>query len=104
MQCFGNMNVFLVVNMDGGKKLTTFSKTPLMSTYLVAFAAGDLHFIETKSFRIPIRVIATKDKNLEHGRRSLELAARTLAVFEKIFGVPFPLPKMVGLVYSWSEV
>jgi len=68
-----------------------------MSTYLVAFAAGDLQFIETSSFRIPIRVIATSDKDMEHGRKALELAARTLDTFEKIFDAPFPLPKLVGL-------
>lgn len=31
-----------------GWKITAFAKTPLMSTYLVAFANGHLDFLETK--------------------------------------------------------
>jgi hypothetical protein len=97
-QCFGNMDIASEVSIgDSKKKVTTFNKTPLMSTYLVAFAAGDLQVIETNSFRVPIRVISSSDKNPEHGRKALELAARTMHTFEKMFDVPFPLPKLVGL-------
>jgi len=76
------------------KKATSFKETPLMSTYLIAFAIGEFNMIETNSFRVPIRVIAPRDHNIEHGRYCLELAARTLKTFETMFGVDFPLPKM----------
>ena len=88
------MDIASEVGVSATKKLTLFNKTPLMSTYIVCFATGDLQFIETNSFRIPVRVIATTDKDIEQGRRALELAARTLDTFEKIFDIPFPLPKM----------
>ena len=80
---------------DGSaKKAVTFRKTPLMSTYLLAFIVGELNYIETKDFRVPIRVYATPDRHIEQGRFSLELAAKTLDFYEKKFNSKFPLPKM----------
>ena len=81
--------------ITGGKrKAVTFNKTPLMSTYLLAFIVGELKSIETNTFRLPVRVFATPDKDIEHGRFSLELAAKTLEFYEKTFDSRFPLPKM----------
>jgi len=76
------------------KNVVTFNPTPLMSTYLVAFTVGHLKMIETNSFRVPIRVFAAEDKNVELGRFNLELTSRTLKAFEKIFDIDFPLPKL----------
>jgi len=97
--CLSNMDVAsekdVESKMSGGKKnAVTFNKTPLMSTYLLAFIVGELNHIETKSFRVPIRVYATPDADIEHGRFSLDLAAKTLAFYEKEFDSDFPLPKM----------
>ncbi|WEW59530.1 Aminopeptidase 2 mitochondrial [Emydomyces testavorans] len=95
------------------KKAVTFSKSPLMSTYLVAFIVGELNYIETKAFRVPIRVYATPDQDIEHGRFSLDLAARTLEFYEKAFDSGFPLPKMdmvavpdfaAGAMENWGLV
>ncbi|KAL8690647.1 MAG: hypothetical protein Q9224_004360, partial [Gallowayella concinna] len=76
------------------KKAVTFRKTPLMSTYLLAFIVGELNCVETNDFRVPVRVFATPDKDIEHGRFSLDLAAKTLDFYEKTFDSKFPLPKM----------
>ena len=97
--CLSNMDVASEQDVDskisGGKrKAVTFNKTPLMSTYLLAFIVGELNFTETKDFRVPVRVYATPDKNIEHGRFSVELAAKTLAFYEKEFDSKYPLPKM----------
>ncbi|GAD98240.1 aminopeptidase [Paecilomyces variotii No. 5] len=97
--CLSNMDVDKVFEVDskitGGKRQATkFTTSPLMSTYLLAFIVGDLNYIETKDFRVPIRVYATPDQDIEHGRFSLDLAARTLAFYEKAFDSEFPLPKM----------
>lgn len=81
--------------ITGGKrKAVTFNKTPLMSTYLLAFIVGKLNFIETNNFRVPVRVYATPASDIEHGRFSLDLAAKTLDFYEKTFDSKFPLPKM----------
>ena len=97
--CLSNMDVKSEKEVNskitGGKrKAVTFNKTPLMSTYLLAFVIGELNVIETKDFRLPVRVFATPDKNIEHGRFSVELAAKTLAFYEKEFDNKYPLPKM----------
>ncbi|KAK2761286.1 Aminopeptidase 2 mitochondrial [Arachnomyces sp. PD_36] len=99
LTCLGNMDVASETEVDskitGGKrKAVKFNKSPLMSTYLVAFIVGELKVIETNDFRVPIRVFATPDQDIEHGRFSLDLAAKTLAFYEKTFDSEFPLPKM----------
>lgn len=99
LTCLSNMDVASEKEVEskttgGMKKAVTFSKTPLMSTYLLAFIVGELNYIETDFFRVPIRVYATPDANIEHGRFSLNLAAKTLAFYEKEFDSDFPLPKM----------
>lgn len=98
---------------EGKRKAVTFNKSPLMSTYLLAFVVGDLNYIESKEFRIPIRVYATPDKDIEHGRYSLDLAAKTLAFYEQEFDHPYPLPKLdmvavpdfsAGAMENWGLV
>ncbi|KAL1959712.1 hypothetical protein VTO42DRAFT_1298 [Malbranchea cinnamomea] len=95
LTCLSNMDVAEETEVAGGaKKAVKFNKSPLMSTYLLAFVVGELNYIETKDFRVPIRVYATPDQDIEHGRFSLDLAAKTLAFYEKAFDSEFPLPKM----------
>lgn len=118
MTCLSNMDVASVKTVDskvtGGKrKAVTFNPTPLMSTYLLAFIVGELNYIETNTFRVPVRVYAPKDKDIEHGRFSLDLAAKTLEFYEKTFNSDFPLPKMdmiaipdfsAGAMENWGLV
>ncbi|KAK4459188.1 peptidase family M1-domain-containing protein [Cladorrhinum samala] len=94
LTCLSNMDVASEAEVEGTKKAVTFNKSPPMSTYLVAFVVGELNYIETNDFRVPVRVYAPPGQNIEHGRFSLDLAAKTLAFYEKVFGIEFPLPKM----------
>jgi aminopeptidase 2 len=118
MTCLSNMDVASEKTVDskitsGKRKAVTFNPTPLMSTYLLAFIVGELNYIETNSFRVPVRVYAPKDRNIEHGRYSLELAAKTLEFYEETFDSDFPLPKMdmiaipdfsAGAMENWGLV
>ena len=79
------------------KKAVTFNRSPLMLTYLLAFVIGKFNYIETNEFCLLIRVLATPNKNIEHGRFSLELVAKTLFFYEEAFDSKYPLPKM-GMV------
>nr|AJD23199.1 aminopeptidase 2 [Onygena corvina] len=99
MTCLSNMNIESETEVKSTmvshpRKAVKFAKSPLMSTYLVAFIVGHLNYIETNAFRVPIRVYATPDQNIEHGRFALDLAAKTLAFYEKAFDNEYPLPKM----------
>ncbi|CAL5869496.1 uncharacterized protein PFLUO_LOCUS3726 [Penicillium psychrofluorescens] len=93
MTCLSNMDIVSETETRG-KKAVKFNTSPLMSTYLIAFVVGHFNFIETNTFHIPIRVYATPDQDIGHGRFSLELAAKTLDFYEKAFASQFPLPKM----------
>ena len=98
LTCLSNMDQASEKEVDSKitgtkRKSVTFNKTPLMSTYLLAFVVGELNCIETSNFRVPVRVYATPDQNIEHGRFALELAAKTLAFYEKTFDSKYPLPK-----------
>ena len=118
LTCLSNMDVASEQEVrsttgPGTKKAVTFSRSPLMSTYLVAFIVGELRYVETTNFRVPIRVYATPDKDIEHGRFALDLAARTLDFYEKTFDSDFPLPKMdmvaipdfsAGAMENWGLV
>ncbi|KAH7271100.1 hypothetical protein MRS44_005120 [Fusarium solani] len=97
--CLGNMDVASEKEVDSAitgkkRKAITYNKTPIMSTYLLAFVIGDLKYYETNNFRVPIRVWCTPDQNVDHAVFSAELAARTLEFYEKQFGSEYPLPKM----------
>ncbi|KAF3929112.1 Laeverin [Dactylellina cionopaga] len=112
LTCLSNMNEESAKDIGNGKKAHTFATSPPMSTYLVAFIVGDLRYIETNEFRIPVRVYATPGS--EHlGKFSLDLAARTLKFYEETFDSKYPLPKMdmvaipdfsAGAMENWGLV
>ncbi|CDH16259.1 probable Alanine/arginine aminopeptidase [Zygosaccharomyces bailii ISA1307] len=99
-------------SVEGGKKVTHFNTTPKMSTYLVAFIVAELKYVENKDFRIPVRCYATPGN--EHlGQYAADLTAKTLAFFEKAFGIQYPLPKLdnvavhefsAGAMENWGLV
>ncbi len=78
----------------GGVQTTVFHTTPRMSSYLVAFVAGDLQRATTKTKNdVEVNVYATKVHRPEALSWALEHAARTIEYFDEYFGVPYPLPK-----------
>ncbi|KAI9209573.1 peptidase family M1-domain-containing protein [Polychytrium aggregatum] len=118
-----NMNVIEEkhIQVDGRElKAVHFATTPIVSTYLVAFAVGDFEFIETTSYpkkpegAKPITVrVYTLPGEVERGRFALGVAARTLEYFSEYFNAPYPLPKMdmiaipdfgAGAMENWGLV
>lgn len=75
------------------KTLYKFSKTPVMSTYLVYIAVGEFEYLTGKSGKTLVRVITTKG-NKTKGKFSLELGKKLLLSYEKYFGIKYPLPKL----------
>ena len=79
---------------DGELTLTKFEQTPRMSTYLLAFAYGELGFAEGKTKNgVVVRSYATPD-NVPLLDFSVDVAVRVLEFFEDYFGVPYPLQKL----------
>ncbi len=118
LTCLSNMDEASTKTVDsnitGGKRTQhKFNKSPRMSTYLLAFIIGELKSISTDKFRLPIKVWMTPEQKEEDGQFSLEVAAKTLAFYEKAFQAPYPLPKMdmvaipdfaAGAMENWGLV
>ncbi|KAJ6487746.1 leucyl aminopeptidase [Mycena sanguinolenta] len=90
-------------------KITRFQTTPVMSTYLVAYANGDFRYLETdfcsplSGRTVPVRIYTTA-RNLPHAGFALELTARVLPLYEQIFDIEYPLPKLDTLVVDDFDV
>ncbi|KAF2480971.1 peptidase family M1-domain-containing protein [Neohortaea acidophila] len=118
LTCLSNMDEASEKEVDSKlvgrkRKAVTFNKTPLMSTYLLAFIIGEFKVFECNDFRVPVRTFVTPDQDPEHGRFAAELGAKTLAFYEKEFDNKFPLPKMdqvavpdfaAGAMENWGLV
>lgn len=89
----GNMPV--VSQKDDGELLvTTFDRTPRMSTYLLAWTTGELHrkTATTKS-GVEVNIWATPAQPAESLDFALDIATRTIDFFDDYFDTPYPLPK-----------
>ncbi|CAG7846066.1 Aminopeptidase 2; Flags: Precursor [Serendipita indica DSM 11827] len=88
---------------EGGWKITKFQTTPLISSYLVAYANGPFEYIEDhytsplSGKTRPVRMYATKDI-IHQTKFALDVNVRCLSLYEKVFEVEYPLPKLDTLV------
>ncbi|XP_005990128.1 puromycin-sensitive aminopeptidase [Latimeria chalumnae] len=110
-----NMNVVDRKPYAGDKNLVEvkFARTPVMSTYLVAFIVGEYDFVEARSADgVQVRVYTPVGK-AEQGRFALEVAVKTLPFYKDYFNVPYPLPKIdliaiadfaAGAMENWGLV
>lgn len=89
----GNMPITKQIN-DGDRLVTTFDKTPRMSTYLLAFVVGELNraTAQTKS-GVEVNIWATPAQPLKSLDFALDIAVRTIDFFDEYFDTPYPLPK-----------
>ncbi|TLS25061.1 hypothetical protein PpBr36_07516 [Pyricularia pennisetigena] len=93
-----NMPVKESKEIAPGKTLVSFDRTPVMSTYLVAWAVGDFEYIEAFTERryngkqLPVRVYTTRGL-IEQGRWALEHAPKVIDYFSEQFDIDYPLPK-----------
>ncbi|KAG8910898.1 Aminopeptidase 2 mitochondrial [Tulasnella sp. 417] len=84
-------------------KITKFGKTPLMSTYLLCFANGHFEFLESEytspisGRKIPLRIYTTPDI-IHQAQFSLDIKAKVMPIYEQVFQIEYPLPKLDTLV------
>ena len=96
-----------------GWKDVAFERTPLMSTYLVAWVVGEFDVVESETKEgVTVRVWTPPGLG-EQGRFALDVATKTLSFFTDYFGAPYPLPKMdmvavpdfaAGAMENWGLV
>jgi aminopeptidase N len=78
---------------EEGRTATVFETTPRMSTYLLAFAFGDMDYREAATKDgVVVRTYATPD-NVEHTEFALDCAVKTLEFYNEYFDTPYPLAK-----------
>ena len=101
--------------LGDGRRRVRFAPSPIMSTYLLAFAVGEFDSIEGKTEDgMPVRVFTTPGR-AELGRFALETAIRGLKFFGDYYGIPYQksLPKLdllaipdfeYGAMENWGAV
>lgn len=78
---------------DATHQRTFFATTPKMSTYLLAFAFGDIKYLESKTSQgVLVRTYATPD-NYKHTDFALDVAVKCLEFYNDYFGIDYPLEK-----------
>ncbi|MCJ1307303.1 hypothetical protein MMC25_000949 [Agyrium rufum] len=113
-----NMPEKSVTNGAEGRKKVAFERTPIMSTYLLAWAFGDFDYVEAFTERkyngkqLPVRVYTTKGLS-EQGHFALQNAYKVIDYFSEVFGIDYPLPKSdllavpefaMGAMENWGLV
>ncbi|HEN9900949.1 TPA: M1 family metallopeptidase [Streptococcus agalactiae] len=94
--------------------LWTFDTTPKMSSYLLAFALGELHgkTTHTKNGTL-VGSYATKAHQLNELDFSLDIVVRVIEFYEDYFGVRYPIPQSLhvalpdfsaGAMENWGLV
>ena len=98
---------------DDKWKIVSYKKTPIMSTYLLAYIVGEFDYVEGKDADgILIRVYTPVGKK-EQGKFALDVAVKTLPFYKDYFKIAYPLPKMdlialadfaAGAMENWGLV
>ncbi|KAL9104446.1 MAG: hypothetical protein Q9163_000598 [Psora crenata] len=87
---------------DGSKpglKAVSFERTPVMSTYLLAWSIADFEYVETFTERkyngkqLPVRVYTTRGLK-DQGRLGAEVCHKVVDFYSEIFKIDYPLPKI----------
>ncbi|TKR82647.1 hypothetical protein L596_016338 [Steinernema carpocapsae] len=113
LTALSNMNLKEKPLEASGKKVFKFATSPIMSTYLVAFAIGELEYIESKTESGCIMRVYTVPGKKELGRFGLDLATKAIDWYNDWFGLTYPLPKCdliaipdfsMGAMENWGLV
>ena len=75
-----------------------FATTPRMSSYLLAFAAGELQGITAKTKNgTLVGIYSTKAHPLKNLEFSLDVAVRVIEFYEDYYGVRYPIPQSLHI-------
>ncbi|KXT79692.1 Lysyl aminopeptidase [Streptococcus sp. DD11] len=117
-QADGELALSNMPEIDSENRKTTgiwkFERTPRMSSYLLAFAAGDLQGITAKTKNgTLVGVYSTKAHPLQNLEFSLDIAVRVIDFYEEYYGVAYPIPQSLhvalpdfsaGAMENWGLV
>ncbi|CAG9805385.1 unnamed protein product [Chironomus riparius] len=91
-----NTEVFIEeLEEETNYKITTFAPTPVMQTYLLAFAISDYEYVNATDTRIPQRIFGTPMAIKEgRGNFAATVVGPILHKLEEVLNVLYPLSKM----------
>ncbi|EDV28938.1 uncharacterized protein TRIADDRAFT_20075 [Trichoplax adhaerens] len=94
-QALSNMPIedSIVLNTENNMVAVKFAKSVNMSTYLIAFAVVDYHYLERRQGSVHIRTWAPADK-INYTEVALNASVKILPYYRKLFGIAYPLPKL----------
>lgn len=93
-------------------KTVLFEKTPIMSTYLLAWAIGEFEKVESKTSRDIVVRVWTTPGNKNKADFACEVGCKALDFYEKYFAINYPLPKCdmlavpdfaAGAMENWGD-
>ena len=113
LTAISNMPETAVQHLADGKKRVDFAISPIMSTYLAAWAVGEMDMVQayTKD-GVSIRIFSPPGR-AEHGKFALDAGVRALEFYNDFFEVAYPLPKLdmicvtefaMGAMENWGLV
>jgi aminopeptidase N len=71
---------------DGRLKRVMFARSPLMSSYLVAFAVGDFKHVEARTENgCIVRIYAPTNQVMTDGHFALDCAVKALNYYDKLY-------------------
>jgi aminopeptidase N len=93
LTAISNMPEIEKKKFDKNRNIVKFSKTPVMSTYLLYIGVGEFEFLEDRLDNVLIRVVTTPGKKM-HGEFALDCAKKFLKYYDDYFRIKYPLPKL----------
>lgn len=111
-QVLSNTHVISTVTNEDGTSTTQFDKTPVMSTYLLAFIVGNYDQISEDVDGVKVSVYTPLGQS-HLGQFSLYCAIKSLRFFVDYFAIPYPLTKLdmvavpdfaAGAMENWGLV
>merc|ERR1711953_1573379 len=108
-----NMNQTNEEKLSDGTVTYTYARSPIMSSYLLAFAVGDYDYVEASTKNgVLVRVYTDKGCSSQ-GQFALETGVKSLEYYEEYFNIKYPLPKcdmiaipdfQAGAMENWGLV
>ena len=107
------MKLKIIPTKSDGTVTYSYARSPIMSSYLLAFAVGDYDFVEaTTKNGVLVRVYTDKGCSSQ-GQFALETGVKSLEYYEEYFNIKYPLPKcdmiaipdfQAGAMENWGLV
>ncbi len=99
------MKEILPYTGDDKLHVVKFERSPIMSTYLLAFCIGDFEYVETTSSDGVLCRVYTPPGKKDQGKFALSVTAKVLPYYKEYFGIAYPLPKLdLVAIAGWKSV